>query len=132
MKGNVDGVPVAYHSALYVNGTKCDLTGKPRMAVVRVSDRPLLETHFESSFLEVYRTMTATAGVHTGMGGGGADLGYPPQSYFPPPPPQEFSQPNYSRMFCACANYFRMAISTSRMPQNQFQSIYFSKLLGVF
>ena len=36
--------------------------------------------------------------------------------------------PNYSRMFCACANYFRMAISTSRMPQNQSQSIYFSEI----
>ena len=55
----------------------------------------------------------------------------PRQSYFPtPPPPQEFSQPNYSRMFYACANYFRMAISTSRMPQNQSQSIYFSKFSG--
>ena len=30
---------------------------------------------------------------------------------------------HYSRMFCACANYFRMAIST---PQNQSQSIYFA------
>ena len=68
--------------------------------------------------------------ITTSMGSyGGGDLGYPPQSYSPPP--QEFSQPNYSRMFCACANYFRMAISTSRMAQNQSQSIYFSKSGGV-
>ena len=38
--------------------------------------------------------------------------------------------PNYSRVFYACANYFRMAISISRMPQNQFQSIYFSNISG--
>ena len=37
VKGNVDGVPVAYHSAFYVNGTECDLTGKPRVGVARVS-----------------------------------------------------------------------------------------------
>ena len=78
------------------------------------------------------------SGVHTGGGGGKTwDIPPPPppppQSYmYFPPPPQEFSQPNYSRMFCACANYFRMAISTctSRMPQNQSQSIYFSNFLG--
>ena len=68
------------------------------------------------------------ARVHTG-GGKTWDIPPPP----PPklfPPLQEFSQPkfqHYSRMFCACDIHFRMAISTSRMPQNLSQSFYFSK-----
>lgn len=37
MKNNiVDGVPIAYHSVYYVNGSECDLTGKQRMAVAKV------------------------------------------------------------------------------------------------
>ena len=60
---------------------------------------------------------------HTSVRGsnrGRKDLGYPP----PPPPPRIFITKfqHYSRMFCAYATYFRMAISTSRMPQNQSQS----------
>ena len=53
--------------------------------------------------------------------GGGEDLGYPPKAI--PPPPRIFTTKfHYSRIFCACATYFRMAISTSRMPQNQSQN----------
>ncbi len=38
MKNNVmDGVPVAYHAADYVNGTLCDISGKQRMTGVKVS-----------------------------------------------------------------------------------------------
>ncbi len=37
MKSSVaDGVPIAYHAAYYVNGTLCDITGKPRMTSARV------------------------------------------------------------------------------------------------
>ena len=68
-----------------------------------------------------------------GGGGGGKTWDIPP-----PPPQKLFSPPristtkfqHYSRMFCAYATYFRMAISTSRMPQNQSQSFYFFKNLG--
>ena len=60
---------------------------------------------------------------------GGKTWDIPPKLFPPPPPPPprifttKFQ--HYSRMFCACANYFRMAITTSRMSQNQSESIYF-------
>ena len=67
-------------------------------------------------------------------GGGDLDIPLlppPPQKLSPPPPPPRIFTTkfqHYSRMVYARANYFRMAISTSRMPQKQCQSIYFSKI----
>lgn len=36
LKRNIEGEAVAFHSSLYVNGTECDITGKPRRTVARV------------------------------------------------------------------------------------------------
>ena len=63
-----------------------------------------------------------------GSYGGGKTWDIPPKSYFPPPRIFTTKFQHYSRMVYARANYFRMAISTSRMPQKQCQSIYFSKI----
>ena len=60
------------------------------------------------------------AGVHTGGGGGGGET-------WDIPPSQEFSQPNFNISPECSLHNFRMAISTSRMPQNQCQSFYFPK-----
>ena len=57
----------------------------------------------------------------------GEDPGYRPPKLSPPLPPKNFhNQISKLLQNVLCMCYFRMATSTSRMPQNQSQSFYFS------